>query len=118
QQGGRRLNLGRLHGELGRDACDVRVGRSHGLLYSLRWRAPPTPETARFARNYPEQYLRRAGALLFDLPLDQLRTYRPTRFEPDDFDSFWATTLADARQHPLAATFEPVDVGLATVESF
>jgi len=56
--------------------------------------------------------------LLFDLPLEQLRQYRPSRDEPPDFDTFWADTLAEARRHPLAAGFEPFDVGLSTVESF
>ncbi len=48
----------------------------------------------------------------FDYPLDQLKTYRPERTEPADFDAFWQTTLADARSHPLDAVFEPVDYGL------
>ena len=55
---------------------------------------------------------------LFDLPLEQLRAYQPPRVEPDDFDAFWSDTLAETRQHPLAATFTPVDVGLAAVETF
>jgi cephalosporin-C deacetylase len=56
--------------------------------------------------------------MLFDLPLQQLREYRPPREEPADFDSFWATTLAAAREHPLAASFESFDVGLKTVRSY
>jgi cephalosporin-C deacetylase len=56
--------------------------------------------------------------VLFDLPLEQLREYRPQRDEPSDFDAFWSSTLAEARRHPLAAQFEPYDVGLTTVESF
>lgn len=32
---------------------------------------------------------------LFDLPLDQLRQYRPDRSEPADFDAFWSATLAE-----------------------
>ncbi|OLT20553.1 acetylxylan esterase [Ornithinimicrobium sp. CNJ-824] len=32
-----------------------------------------------------------------DLPLEQLRTYRPEVPEPEDFDEFWAVTLAQAR---------------------
>jgi cephalosporin-C deacetylase len=56
--------------------------------------------------------------VLFDLPLEQLREYQPPRDEPDDFDSFWSTTLAEARHHDLAARFEPIDVGLKTVETF
>jgi cephalosporin-C deacetylase len=54
----------------------------------------------------------------FDLPLDQLRAYRPAREEPADFDAFWQATLDEARQVPLGATFEPADYGLATLETF
>ncbi|MEU4170368.1 acetylxylan esterase [Streptomyces sp. NPDC026665] len=52
---------------------------------------------------------------LFDLPLDELRTYRSASAEPEDFDSFWAKTLQEAREHDLAARFEPVDIPLKTV---
>ncbi|MEU6657503.1 acetylxylan esterase [Streptomyces sp. NPDC046821] len=54
----------------------------------------------------------------FDLPLDQLRTYRPVLEEPEDFDAFWDKTLAEAREHDLDATFTPVDVPLTTVDVF
>ena len=54
----------------------------------------------------------------FDLPLAELQTYLPPREEPADFDAFWAATLAEARQYPLAAHFEPVDVGLQTLETY
>lgn len=53
----------------------------------------------------------------FDMPLEQLQQYRPTTHEPPDFDAFWAGTLAEARQHPLDARFEPVDSGLALVDA-
>jgi cephalosporin-C deacetylase len=56
--------------------------------------------------------------MLFDMPLEQLRTYRPPREEPPDFDVFWQQTLAEARDCPLNAVFEPVDYGLRTVEAF
>ena len=52
----------------------------------------------------------------FDLPLDELRTYRPTLAEPSDFDRFWDHTLAASP--PGAATFEPFDAGLRAIESF
>lgn len=52
---------------------------------------------------------------LFDLPLDELRTYRSASAEPEDFDSFWAKTLQEAREHDLAARFEPVEIPLKTV---
>jgi cephalosporin-C deacetylase len=55
---------------------------------------------------------------LFDLPREQLETYRPDRDEPADFDAFWAATLAAARATPLDATFAPVDCGLQTVETY
>lgn len=55
---------------------------------------------------------------LFDMPLAQLRKYRPKRFEPADFDSFWKKTLTEARQHPLRAQFAPHECGLRTVEAF
>jgi cephalosporin-C deacetylase len=56
--------------------------------------------------------------MLYDLPLEELQTYRPARNEPADFDAFWAQTLAEARQHPLNAQFEPADTGLKLVEAF
>jgi len=56
--------------------------------------------------------------MLFDMPLEELQNYRPPRNEPADFDAFWAQTLAEARQLPLEAHFEPVDSGLRLVETF
>jgi cephalosporin-C deacetylase len=38
----------------------------------------------------------------FDLPLDQLRTYRSAVEPPDDFAAFWAKTLAETRGYELA----------------
>ena len=54
----------------------------------------------------------------FDLTLDELKTYRPTREEPKDFDAFWKSTLDEARGHPLNANFERVDYGLTAQETF
>lgn len=56
--------------------------------------------------------------MLFDMPLEKLKTYLPPRDEPPDFDSFWEQTLAEVRRFPLDAVFEPVDYGLSTVETF
>jgi cephalosporin-C deacetylase len=55
---------------------------------------------------------------LFDLPIDQLRTYRPESTAPADLDEFWSTTLAEARGVDLAATYTPVDNRLAVVDTF
>jgi cephalosporin-C deacetylase len=54
----------------------------------------------------------------FDLPLPELQTYQPPRDEPSDFDAFWASTLAEARAHPLDPCFAPFDAGLSTLEVF
>ncbi|MEE1742536.1 acetylxylan esterase [Streptomyces sp. BE147] len=55
---------------------------------------------------------------LFDLPLDELRDYRPRIAEPDDFDAFWARTLAETRAHEPAITFEPVDTPLSGMRTW
>ena len=51
----------------------------------------------------------------FDLPIDQLRAYRPERDEPDDFDSFWQATLEMSRAAAPAASFERLQTPLRTV---
>ncbi len=56
--------------------------------------------------------------MLFDLPLDQLKTYQPERPQAADFDVFWQDTLAEARQYPLNARFEPLENGLKLIEAF
>jgi cephalosporin-C deacetylase len=56
--------------------------------------------------------------MLFDLPLEQLKTYLPDRTEPVNFDAFWSQTLAETRQFPLEARFIPVESGLTLVEVF
>ncbi len=52
----------------------------------------------------------------FDLPLAELRAYRPPRTEPPDLDEFWRQTLEDARKAATAPVLAPVDSGLVTVE--
>lgn len=54
----------------------------------------------------------------FDMPLEELREYRPDREEPADFDAFWASTLAEARQEPVDLRLEPVESGLRTIEAY
>jgi hypothetical protein len=46
----------------------------------------------------------------YDLPLAELRAYRPDRTEPPDFDAFWADTLAGGR----AAATDPIIERIAT----
>ena len=51
-----------------------------------------------------------------DLPLAELRAYRPAVAEPADFDEFWDRTLAEARALGGAPVLERFDAGLSTVE--
>lgn len=53
-----------------------------------------------------------------DLPLAELRRYRPELPEPPGIDDFWSRTLAEAAAHPLDVTLERVDSGLVTVETY
>ena len=52
----------------------------------------------------------------FDLPLEELRAYRPELSTPYDLADFWQRTLAETARHPLAAEFHPHQSPLQTVE--
>ncbi|HEY2672934.1 MAG TPA: acetylxylan esterase [Rugosimonospora sp.] len=54
----------------------------------------------------------------FDLTVDELYKFRSPATEPEDFDEFWATTLAKAAEHPLGARFTPVPTRLSTIEVY
>ncbi len=54
----------------------------------------------------------------FDMPLAEMRTYAPALAVPADLAGFWDATLAEERAHDLAATFTPVDSGLAVISTF
>jgi cephalosporin-C deacetylase len=53
---------------------------------------------------------------LFDLPIAELRAYRPERPEPADFDRFWQQTLREAAKYDLNPVFTPCDAALTMVE--
>jgi cephalosporin-C deacetylase len=53
-----------------------------------------------------------------DLPLDELRTYRPDVAEPADFDAFWNHQVTAADVYDLDARFEPVDAFVTHAEVF
>ncbi len=54
----------------------------------------------------------------FDLPLAQLREYRPEREEPADFDAFWAATLDEARSLRRPTEFRRAHPELRALEVF
>lgn len=53
---------------------------------------------------------------IIDLPLEQLRAYRPAPNAPADLAQFWESTLAEARQAPLNATLERIDYPVAGLD--
>ncbi len=53
-----------------------------------------------------------------DLPLAELRTYRPEVPEPPDLVDFWTATVAESRAPELALECAPVDNKLAVIDSY
>ncbi|MDQ4491199.1 acetylxylan esterase [Sinomonas sp. ASV486] len=53
-----------------------------------------------------------------DFPLETLRSYRGSATAPADLGDFWDATLADARKPPLDVVLEPVETGLALIDTF
>lgn len=54
---------------------------------------------------------------LFDLPLADLETYRAGAVPPEDLETFWRTTLAEAEASATALRVEPIETGLRVVET-
>ncbi|WP_405373072.1 MULTISPECIES: acetylxylan esterase [unclassified Microbacterium] len=54
----------------------------------------------------------------FDLPLADLRDYRPEVREPADFGEFWATTLTSSRSAGGDVIVTPVATPLRTIDAF
>jgi cephalosporin-C deacetylase len=55
---------------------------------------------------------------LFDLPLAELREYRPAPPAPPDLADFWRRTFAVAAERPVDATFTPYDAALRNVDVY
>lgn len=55
---------------------------------------------------------------LTDLPLAELQTYRPDVAEPEDFDVFWAGSIAQTRTSPLDLRADPVTNKLALLDTY
>jgi len=47
--------------------------------------------------------------LPIDMPLEELKQYRPPLTKEPDFDAFWQRTIGEARLQPLNPAMEPVD---------
>ena len=53
-----------------------------------------------------------------DLSLEELRSYKPAVFEPDDFEDFWATAIADAAKLPLDVEVRPAESVVSAIDVF
>lgn len=53
-----------------------------------------------------------------DMPLEQLRQYKPTLYREADFESFWETTVAEAVKQPLNAELIPYHFPVRGIEVF
>jgi cephalosporin-C deacetylase len=56
--------------------------------------------------------------LFVDLPLAELRDYRPEVHEPPDFDEFWTREIDDARSHDVNAQFSPAQTAIRHAQVF
>ncbi|MGM1018556.1 MAG: acetylxylan esterase [Actinomycetota bacterium] len=54
----------------------------------------------------------------FDLPPEDLRTYRPEIAEPSDFDAFWERTLSESRALSSPVELRRIDSPLQAVEVY
>ena len=55
---------------------------------------------------------------IFDLPLDDLKTYNPPLTKQPDFDNFWQETLEAAASQPLNPHLEPVAYPVPEIQAF
>ncbi|MCZ6680255.1 MAG: acetylxylan esterase [Candidatus Poribacteria bacterium] len=54
----------------------------------------------------------------FDLPLEDLKTYKPPRTAQPDFDEFWERTKAEGLAQPLNPELKPIDYPVKRVQVF
>jgi cephalosporin-C deacetylase len=53
-----------------------------------------------------------------DMPLEQLRLYKPSLYRQEDFESFWESTLSQSEKQPLNAELIPYDLPTRGVQCF
>lgn len=53
-----------------------------------------------------------------DMPLEQLRQYKPSLYREADFEAFWDETIAEALKQPLNAELIPYDLPARALESY
>jgi cephalosporin-C deacetylase len=53
-----------------------------------------------------------------DMPLERLREYKPSLYQPADFDQYWTTTLKRAVEQPLNAELIPYQLNAKGLEAY
>ena len=53
-----------------------------------------------------------------DMPLEQLRQYRPSLYRAEDFEAFWDQTVSEATSQPLNAELIPYLLPSAALEFY
>ncbi len=53
-----------------------------------------------------------------DMPLEQLRNYKPSLYREEDFESFWAQTIKEAMKQPLHAELVPYNLPTKNLECY
>src|SRR5580700_623707 len=53
-----------------------------------------------------------------DMPIEQLRVYKPSLYRAEDFQAFWDTTVAQSEKQPLNAELIPYDLRARGLECF
>lgn len=53
-----------------------------------------------------------------DMPLDQLRQYKPSLYRQEDFEKYWEQTVTEAQAQPLNAELIPYDLPIRGLECF
>jgi cephalosporin-C deacetylase len=53
-----------------------------------------------------------------DMPIEQLRVYKPALYRAEDFQTFWDTTLSQSEKQPLNAELIPYDLRARGIECF
>ena len=53
-----------------------------------------------------------------DMPLEQLRTYKPALYREADFESYWESTISEAVKQPLNAELIPYSLESKSLQSY
>ena len=53
-----------------------------------------------------------------DMPLEQMRQYKPSLYRADDFEPYWRGTVAEAVKQPLNAELIPYDLPAGNVQCY